>query len=441
MTQVSERFDDLGADGALCKLGIMGGTFDPIHIGHLRIAEEVRLKLGLDAVLFMPAGAPVFKRGQKLASAADRLAMCRLAIAGNPHFDVSTIELDREGDTFTADTLEQMRAHYPENVQFYFILGSDAALSLEKWRRSADVARLADIAIAYRPGYPMDDEARSLIEELPGFRFHWVDVSALDISSSAIRARCAAGESIRYLVDRDVVAYIAEKRLYCEEKPLPEGLQDALSEEFFEARKAELEGRVSAKRFTHIMGVVETCEQLARTYGVDVPTARLAGLLHDWDKGYDNDGIRARVREVGLEDVLDPWVVQNMPQILHGLTAAAALRQEFPQIPPEVLQAINRHTTGAENMSDLDKVLYVADGIEPNRRFDNLKALRDLVGAVPLDELFLTIHEYWLHKLFERKQGLYPDTIRIWNSYLPELTALKKKQANKGESSGYRTER
>ena len=92
-------------------------------------------------------------------------------------------------------------------------------------------------------------------------------------------------------------------------------------------------------------------------------------------------------------------------------------------------------------MSDLDKILYVADGIEPNRHFDNLEELRGLVGKVPLGELFLTIHEFWLHKLFERKQGLYPDTIRIWNSYLPELTALKKSRADRGESIGYRNER
>ena len=140
MTIISKRFDKLGADGKPSRLGIMGGTFDPIHNGHLRIAEEVREQLGLDAVLFVPTGNPVFKRDQKVTDAQVRLARVRRAVAGNPHFDVSSIEVERPGSTYTVDTLRELRAHYPENVEFYFIVGSDTAATVAKWRSCAEVA-------------------------------------------------------------------------------------------------------------------------------------------------------------------------------------------------------------------------------------------------------------------------------------------------------------
>ena len=161
----SVRFEHLGADGAPARLGIMGGTFDPIHIGHLTIAEEMRQALGLDAVVFMPAGNPVFKKDQQVTDARDRLEMCRRAVAGNPHFDVSAIEIDREGYTFTVDTMRELRSRYPENVEFYFMVGSDSAATVGKWRGVAELAGLVHLAVAAgRPGSVSEDELRGAIE-------------------------------------------------------------------------------------------------------------------------------------------------------------------------------------------------------------------------------------------------------------------------------------
>ena len=123
---ICERFDDFGKDGKPCRLGIMGGTFDPIHNGHLACAEQAREDLGLDVILFIPTGNPVFKRGQRIAPASDRLAMCRAAIADNPYFDVSDIEIARGGDTYTIDTLRTLRGHFPPNVELYFLAGADS---------------------------------------------------------------------------------------------------------------------------------------------------------------------------------------------------------------------------------------------------------------------------------------------------------------------------
>ena len=439
MAVISERFDSLGAGGAPAKLGLMGGTFDPIHNGHLRVAEEMREALDLDAVLFIPTGAPVFKRDQNVTDPEVRFANVRAAVAGNPHFDVSRIEIDREGDTFTVDTLRQLREHYPENVEFYFIVGSDTAATVGKWKGREEIAQLAHLAVAVgRPGSADADALREAVMAAGPFQLHLVRVSVLEISSTDIRERLAQGKSIRYFVPESIGKNLAgypvgahSGRPECAASGKPES-EDPLSKAFFNARKAELEKRVSPKRFQHSLGVSDTCVQLAKEYGLDVKKARLAGLLHDWDKGYDDDQARARVRELHMEDEIDPYIVEQMPGVLHGITAARALGQELPGIPADILQAISRHTTAAPDMSPLDMALYIADAIEPNRQFGRIDELRAAVGREPLEELYFQTYEYWVFLLFERRKPLHPDTIAIWNAY----TARHPRKGKRGNGDG-----
>lgn len=441
MSQVGSRFKDLGFDGSPVRLGLMGGTFDPIHVGHLRIAEEMREQLDLDAVLFIPAGNPVFKKDQQVTDARVRLEMCRRAVLSNPHFDVSSIEVEREGDTFTVDTLHELRAHYPENVQFFLILGSDSAITIGKWRRSAEIAQLASLAVAAgRPGSAGPEELRSTILASQPFDLHIVNASSLKVASSELREALRAGDKCRYLIPDQVRSFIEDHGLYTDKPrrfvpvgasaaPADEGA--ALSKEFYRKRKDELEQRVGAKRFAHCLGVSKACVQLAKAYGVDVEKARLAGLLHDWDKGMDDDEARARVAELGMQDEVDPWVVERMPRVLHGYTAARALARDFPEIPDDVLQAIDRHTTAAEDMTPLDMVLYIADAIEPGRKFGRIDELRASVGVVDLEELYYQTYDYWTFLLFDRKKTLHPDTMRIWNSNALRREAQRKAQTGK----------
>ncbi len=202
---------------------------------------------------------------------------------------------------------------------------------------------------------------------------------------------------------------------------------DALSDAFFEARKADLERRLKPKRFRHSLGVSQTAEAMAKTYGADVATARLAGLLHDWDKGLDDQAVRDRAHDVGA-DVPD-LVLQAMPQLLHGPTAARALAREFPQIPPEALSAIEKHTAASVDMSDLDLIVYVADVIEPNRSYDGVDELRRAVGRVGLEDLFLLAFQHSLENLVAAGKCLHPDTVDVWNHY------VERKREREGEPS------
>lgn len=189
-----------------------------------------------------------------------------------------------------------------------------------------------------------------------------------------------------------------------------------LSEEFYNARRKEIEKRVGTKRFKHIEGVADTAAALAEIYGVDIAKARLAGLLHDWDKAYSDDEARARIAELGMLDEVNPYVAENMPEVLHGPTAARALSMQFPEIPSDVIKAIKNHTTASTDPDDLEKVIYVADAIEPSRKFADAPALRDMVGKVSLDELFFEVYKFWTMVLIRQSRVLHPDTITIWNA-------------------------
>lgn len=434
---ISNRFDDLGKDGQPARLGIMGGTFDPVHLGHLACAEQVREQLSLDAVLFVPTGTPVFKLGTSVTPAEHRLRMVELAIKKNSAFDVSPIEIDRGGNTYTVDTLRQLRAHFPENVELYFITGADAAATILQWREPVAIASLARVVAVNRPGYELPDAQKKLFAER-GLRVEYVEITPLEISSSELRTRVERGQSIRYLTRPRVVEYIEKHGLYrsvpagelggsvadiptkvslgCEGDSAEHCYPDCLSQEFFDLMEIRVKDRVRPKRFKHIQGVAKMAGRLAEAYGVDVAKARLAGILHDWDKGYDDPGIQARANQLGLD--VDPFVLREMPRVLHGNTAAAALAAEFPQMPKDVIQAIDRHTSAAVNMSDLDMVVYIADALEENRQFGRIDELRELIGEVPLEELFFEVMAYWNEMLFQRKITVHPDTVDVWNEYV-----------------------
>lgn len=212
-----ERFDlpQLGQDSSRTyRLGIMGGTFDPIHNGHLVAAEQAYDDLNLDLVVFMPAGSPAFKQGKKIASGEDRYAMTLLATSDNPHFVASRFEVDRPGITYTSETLRLLKEHYPQNVELYFITGADAIADIVRWNNSASIAKNATLVGATRPGYNLDKAAGSI--DSSGIDFHviYLEVPALAISSSYLRERVAKGQSLRYLTPDSVTGYLHKHQLY-----------------------------------------------------------------------------------------------------------------------------------------------------------------------------------------------------------------------------------
>jgi nicotinate-nucleotide adenylyltransferase len=200
------------------RVGILGGTFDPIHYGHLVIAEQVREALRLDRVLFVPAARPPHKLDEAISPAADRTAMVKLAIAGNPAFAVCPIELERDGPSYTVDTLEMLADESRRDGierSFFFILSSEAAAALPKWRSPARILELAQLAVVARPGFPVPDpQILSGMAGAAADRVLAIETLPLANSASDVRSRAASGRSIRYLVPPAVESYIRDHRLY-----------------------------------------------------------------------------------------------------------------------------------------------------------------------------------------------------------------------------------
>ncbi|WP_066524544.1 nicotinate-nucleotide adenylyltransferase [Corynebacterium bouchesdurhonense] len=192
------------------RVGVMGGTFDPIHHGHLVAASEAAHRFGLDEVVFVPTGEPWQKAGRKISPAEDRYLMTVIATASNPRFTVSRVDIDRAGPTYTIDTLRDVRGDYPD-ADLYFITGADALSSIMSWHDWEDMFALAEFVGVTRPGYELtEDMLPADIQE----RVHLLDIPAMAISSTDCRARAAAGRPVWYLVPDGVVQYIAKHRLY-----------------------------------------------------------------------------------------------------------------------------------------------------------------------------------------------------------------------------------
>ena len=199
--------------------------------------------------------------------------------------------------------------------------------------------------------------------------------------------------------------------------------EDVLSDAFLAARERDLQQRLRPKRFEHACSVSKMAASLAEVYGTDVRKARLAGLLHDWDKEYDDDAIRAHACALDVD--VDPYVLETMPRLLHGPTAAAELERAYPDLPGDVIQSIARHTAAALGMSDLDMIIYIADAIEPGRDFEGLDELRSFIGRVPLEELFVMTFNHILLTLVERRRCLHPATVEVWNHYVARSREAK----------------
>jgi nicotinate-nucleotide adenylyltransferase len=191
------------------RVGIMGGTFDPIHHGHLVAASEVQALFGLDEVVFVPTGEPWQKSDRQVSPAEHRYLMAVIATASNPRFWVSRVDIDRSGPTYTIDTIRDIGAQRP-GAELYFITGADALSQILSWRDADDVLKLAHFVGVTRPGYELTDA------HLPGDSVTLLDVPAMAISSSDCRTRVGAGQPVWYLVPDGVVQYINKHRLYSE---------------------------------------------------------------------------------------------------------------------------------------------------------------------------------------------------------------------------------
>lgn len=340
------------------KLAIMGGTFDPIHMGHLVTAEEVRHEFQVDEVLFVPTGHPPHKSQINMTTCEHRYLMTVLATAANPYFKVSRIEMDREGVTYTIDTVKELKRIYGDEVQLYFITGADAVHKILEWKEPTELLQLCDFVAVTRPGYNKEELMRKVKELNKQYKtnIHFLEVPALAISSSDIRRRLMEMKPIKYLVPQEVENYIKKHDLY--------DYKIHLTEDEKERMYDYVASKLSPKRYAHTRGVVEMALEYAKLNGIDYDETFIAALFHDIAKELSEEETLKLCEQYHIE--LDDYERGHL-YLVHGKVGAAILQRDWGISKPSILDGIKYHTLGRLNMTDLEKVIYLADMTEEGR--------------------------------------------------------------------------
>ena len=344
------------------RIGIFGGTFNPPHNGHVTLARAAAEQLALDRLLIMPACVPPHKPLPDRVTPQQRYAMAELMAAPVGRCaQASDIELHRTGKSYTSDTLQTLHEQYPD-AELWLLMGSDMFLSLHTWHEPEVICALAHIAAFSR----VEEDIRAAMERQKQTleQQYRAEVALLnnpqliELSSTDVRAALAAGRGSE-LVPEAVWGYIRREHLY--------GTQADLKHLTVEELRPIAMSYLKPKRMPHVLGTAEEAARLARRYGADETQARVAGLLHDCTKKLDMAEQLALCGQYGI--VLDP-LEQKALKLLHAKTGAAIARHVYG-VDDAVYQAILYHTTGRAGMSLLEKILYLADYIEPSREFAN----------------------------------------------------------------------
>jgi nicotinate-nucleotide adenylyltransferase len=365
------------------KIGVFGGSFHPVHNGHLLLAEHAAKKLGIDRVLFVIDRIPPHKTLAEGATDEQRLAILRLAVADHPDFSVETMELEREGPSYTVDTLRELKNRYPDS-ELYFFMGSDMLNSFTTWRSPEEISTLAVLVCTVRGGQSGGEQqtADRLYAQYGAKVILLDEVSAL--SSTIVRERIRDALPIDGMIPDRAAHYIYLNGCYEPKELMP----------YYDRLRKELK----PSRMEHTAYVLETAIGLSARFCVDPIKARIAALLHDCAKYLPEATL------LSYADTEPP-----MLPILHAPAGADYAKNVYGVTDPEILSAIRLHTTGDANMTLLEKVIYLADMIEPSRSYEGVEKIRK---ADSLDEMMRLALLRSICYIKERDLPIHPATLR-----------------------------
>jgi nicotinate-nucleotide adenylyltransferase len=391
------------------RYAILGGSFNPVHLGHLFVADTVLAELRYDRIILVPAFQSPFKPGAlEAVSPRDRLDMLAASIAGDPRFTVDDCEIRREGVSYTIDTLEYVIRRYLPEGKPGLILGDDLAAEFPTWRRAGELAEQAEIIIARRRfsgdlSYPYP--CRQIKNEV------------MTVSSAMVREHIAAGKGWRSLVPSGARIVIEDRGLYGPGDKTPvsgEGISQGLIVGIENAARESL----SPGRFLHSRNTALLAWDLCRRFGLDPRAGYLAGIAHDLGKPLSEKALtELALRDGGEISRLE----RKKPALLHGRAAAVLLRERFGVTDAEILAAVAWHTEGNVDMGPLGKVVYIADKIEVSREgIDPVLRRNGFSGSAEpenpgeaLDRLFTAVLDETVSFLQSRKMDLSEGTLRL----------------------------
>lgn len=348
------------------RIGIYGGTFSPVHNGHVIMAKNFIKQMKLDKLLIIPTFTPPHKSEDNGVSPWNRYEMLKLAFRDCDKTEVSDIEIKRRNVSYTIDTLRALE----NEGELYLLCGSDMFLTLETWREASEILKLAKIVLGRRESSDIIkekiDKQRTFLEKTFGAEIYEIFFDAFEISSSEIRKLISENKSVSGLLPESVERYIAENGLY-----LGKGLENKLDE-----IREHIREFISPKRLSHTLGVEKEIARLGKVFMPDrIYKLRVAALLHDITKEYSTKKQLLLCQAYGIEVDKD---LESSPKLFHAQTGAYQARALFGDVvDDEIFDAILCHTTGKSNMTLFDKLLYLADYIEEGRSFEDCVYLRN----------------------------------------------------------------
>ncbi len=383
------------------KLGIMGGTFNPIHCAHLLSSSYVFDKYKLDKIVFIPTRKPPHKKDVNI-SQEHRYNMVDLAIKDNPNFFISDIELKRNKTTYTIDTLVEIKNICDEDTKIYFIVGTDTINNLYSWKDIDDIFNICEFIVTTRPKYILDKNTKNLLKKYED-KIHFCATPLLEISSTDIRKRVEQEKSITYLLPKNVEEYIYKNRLY---------KQDFFKK--YEKQVKLLKQNLIEKRFNHSIQVAKEAKSLAIEHNENKEKAFLAGLIHDCCKCFPLHKIYETCEKYNFK--LDE-ILEKQLDLVHSFLGYYIARDIYNIKDEDILNSIKYHTTGKENMSKLEKIIYIADYIEPTRAyFDGIYKARELAYE-NLDKAMEYILKNTIDFNIKKGRVIHPLSIKAYNYY------------------------
>ncbi len=392
------------------RIGIYGGTFNPIHNTHIEIAKAALSQFNLDRVYFLVAGTPPHKETAESISDFCRLEMVKLAISDQQNLFIDDRELYRSGKSFSYITMTELKGEYP-NDDLFFIMGSDSLLSFKDWVMPEVISECATILVAPRLGDDKDVLNQAISDCNTSFKgdFALIDYTANGLASSTIRSLFYKEESVRAGLCQQVVDYIFEHNLY---SPYIYTYEDVVR------LLEEMKKALKPSRYIHTLGVASTAYSLAIRWNYPAYTAMVAGVLHDCAKCI-SDEERISICENNNIPITD--IEYKYPHLLHGKVGAFFCEEKYDIFDKQIAHSIVYHTTGCPNMNLLDKIIYVADYIEPGRdKQPRLDVLRS-VAYTDLDKCVFMILDDSVYYLNSKSEMMDPKTIETYNFYLKEM--------------------
>ena len=349
------------------KIGILGGTFNPIHMGHMDMAKKALITLSLDEVWLMPCGTPPHKEGTRVLSRIHRFAMCELMCKDEPQIRVSYMEYPLLTPNYSYQTLETIKKNHPGDT-FFFLMGEDSLLYLDAWKEPKRLVSACEIGVFLRPALVSDkndaiqkcEEKIRTLKETIGGTYHLIPFVPTKISSTKIREQISGKADIKSILPalkqylgEDVTHYLIQKDLY----------KESMHYDYTSIEK-DLKRKLKPSRYAHTLGVCYTACSLGMRYGLDVDKCRIAGLLHDCAKYMSKE----EMREVLLRhDISVSEAYEKAPQLMHAAVGKILAKETYGITDADVLHAILVHTTGCPQMNAYDEVIFISDYIEPNR--------------------------------------------------------------------------